>query len=155
MHRCCRRPASALLTLALLISNTACYHYQPVDGVARPGGVRFELTSDGTTKLAQYLGPAVHSITGDLVEWRAGDTLVVIPRWVRTTNGVAQPWIGEGAVSIARADLLALDERRFNRRRTTLAATLVTVGLVAIALAALNARGAHGDVSAGGGAPVR
>ncbi len=150
-----QRSAAAMLVVGTLLSNSACYYYQPVVGAARPGTVRFELTSDGTMELARYLGPNVRSVTGELVAWRAGDTLLVNPQWVRTSNGVAQPWIGEGTVAIARSDLSALDERRFNRRRSTFTAATVTAGLVSIALTALKSGGAHGGLSAGGGAPVR
>ncbi len=150
-----RRSTAAALALSVLLANSACYYYQPVVGAARPGSVRIELTSEGTAELARSLGPSVRAITGELVEWRAGDTLVVVPQWVRTSGGMAQPWIGEGAVSIARSDLRTLDERRFNRRRTTLMAAGVTAGLVSIAIAALKSGGAHGGVSAGGGTPAR
>lgn len=150
-----RRPALVLGLLALL-ANTACYAYQPAPGTPRPGnGVRLQLTSAGTTELARYLGPNVLEITGRLNDVLPSGVLMVAPEWVKTSNGVSQPWSGEGSVSISRDYVRSLDERTFSRRKTTIAAVSLVGGLIAIAAIALKSGGSHGSTGPDGGTPTR
>ena len=150
-----RRPA-LILGLFALLSNTACYAYQPAAGTPHPGnGVRLQLTAAGTTELATYLGPNVQEITGQLNDVLPSGVLVVAPEWVKTSNGISQPWSGEGSVNVPRDYVRALDERTFSRRKTTLASVALVGGLIAIAVIALKAGGSHGSTGPDGGTPTR
>lgn len=152
-----RRPGFVFALLALL-ANTACYAYQPSagGGTPRPGaGVRFQLTDAGSTELAKFLGPNVLEVTGRLAEVLPSGVLVVAPEWVKTSNGVSQPWSGEGSVNIPRDYVRGLDERSFNRRKTIIASVTVTAGLIAIAAIALRSGGAHGASGPDGTTPAR
>jgi len=150
-----RRPV-LLVGLLALLTDTACYAYQPAAGTPRPGGgVRFALTEGGTAELAKYLGPNVQEVTGQLGDVLPSGVLVVTPQWVKTSSGVLQPWSGEGAVDFPRDYVRSLDQRTFSRRRTTIAVVAVTSGVIAIAMIALKTGGAHGDAAPGGGTPTR
>lgn len=150
-----RRPA-LILGLLSLIANTACYAYQPVLGTPHVGtGVRFQLSAEGTAALAAFLGPNVLEVTGRLNDVLPSGVLVVAPEWVKTSNGVLQPWSGEGAVQFSREYVRALDVRTFNRRRTTMASITVVSGLLVIAVIALKAGGSHGSDGPSGGSPTR
>ncbi|MBM5813122.1 MAG: hypothetical protein FJ191_14395 [Gammaproteobacteria bacterium] len=150
-----RRP-TLVLGLVSLLANTACYAYQPVVGMPRAGnGVRFQLTSAGTTDLAMHLGPNVLEITGRLQDVLPPGTLVVTPEWVKTSNGISQPWSGEGAVRIPREYVRNLDERIFSRRRSTISSVALIGGLVSVAAIALKTGGAHGNSAPGAGTPTR
>jgi len=150
-----RGPVLALGLLALL-ANTACYAYQPVGGSPHPGsGVRLQLTAAGTSELARFLGPNVLEVTGRLTDVLPSGVLVVAPEWVKTSNGVAQPWSGEGSVNVPREYVRTLDERTFSRRKTTVASVAMVTGLIAIAVIALKAGGSHGSGGPDGGTPTR
>ncbi len=150
-----RRPALVLVLLSL-IANTACYAYQPTLGTPPVGnGVRFQLTAAGTAELAAFLGPNVLEVTGRLDDVLPSGMLVVAPEWVKTSNGVLQPWSGEGSVHVSREYVRALDVRTFNRRRTTMASVAAVGGLLAIAVIALKAGGSHGADGPSGGTPTR
>lgn len=149
-----RRPALVLGLLSLLV-NTGCYAYQPAAGNPHPGsGVKLQLTSEGTTELAKYLGPNVVEITGQLTDAPSSGILLVAPTWVKTSNGALQPWNGEGSVNIPRNFVRGLDERVFNKRQTIVATVAMVAGLVTLAVVALKAGGAHGSESSGGGQPT-
>lgn len=146
-----RRPA-LLAGLLATLANSACYAYQPATGTPHPAsGVRFRLSPEGTSELARYLGPNVSIVTGQLTEILPNGTLTVAPQWVKTSNGVEQPWSGEGAVQFPREFVLGLEQRTYNARRTMLATVVVTVGLIALAAIALSTGGAHGGPPANGG----
>ena len=150
-----RRP-SLVFGLFALLSNTACYAYQPAASTPHPGnGVRLQLTAAGTAELATYLGPNVQEITGQLNDVLPSGVLVVTPEWVKTSNGISQPWSGEGSVNVPRDYVRTLDERTFSRRKTTLASVALVGGLIAIAVIALKAGGSHGSSGPDGGTPTR
>ena len=150
-----RRPALVIALLSLT-AHTACYAYQPTVGTPHLGsGVRFQLSPEGTAELAALLGPNVREVTGRLDDVLPSGMLVVAPEWVKTSNGVLQPWSGEGTVHVSREYVRALDVRTFNRRRTTMASVAVVGGLLAIAVIALKAGGSHGADAPSGGAPTR
>lgn len=151
--RLLRRPTLVLGLLSLL-ANTACYAYQPTVGTPRIGnGVRFQLTAAGTTELARFLGPNVLEISGRLHAVLPSGVLVVSPEWVKTSNGVSQPWSGEGAVSFPRDYVRALDERTFSLRKSTISSVALVGGLVSVAVIALATGGAHGAAGPSGGTP--
>lgn len=150
------RRSGFVVALLALLANSACYAYLPV-GSAPPHparGVRFQLTEAGTTDLAKYLGPNVIEVSGRLTDVRSSGELVVAPEWVKTSNGISQPWSGEGSLEVPRHYLRSLDERTFNQRKTILASVTVTAGLIAIAAMALKSGGAHGGSGPDGTTPV-
>lgn len=150
-----RRPA-LIVALGALFTNAACYAYQPAPTTPHPGrGVRFSLSREGTTELARFLGPEVVEVTGSLADVTPAGALVVAPQWVKTSNNVQQPWSGEGVVTFPREYVRSVEERTFNRRRTTLAVVSMTGGLVALAVVALKSGGAHGSSGPDTGTPAR
>ncbi len=150
-----RRPTLVLGLLSLL-ANTACYAYQPAVGTPRIGNeVRLQLTAAGTAEQARYLGPNVLEVTGRLNAVLPSGMLVVTPEWVKTSNGVSQPWSGEGSVSVPRAYVHTLDERIFNLRKSTISSVALVGGLVSVAAIALKSGGSHGAGGPDGGTPTR
>lgn len=150
-----RRPMLVLGLLSLL-ANTACYAYQPVVGTPRIGNeVRFQLTAVGTAEQARYLGPNVLEVAGRLHDVLPSGMLVVSPEWVKTSNGVSQPWSGEGSVNVPREYVRSLDERIFSMRKSTISSVALVGGLVSVAVIALKAGGSHGSDGPSGGTPTR
>jgi len=148
-----RRPCFLLSVIALFV-NTACYAYQPVRATpARHATVRFHLTEGGTSELARHLGPNVTVVTGQLTDVLANGTLVVAPQFVKTSNGVEQPWSGEGSVPFPQEFLVGLEQRVFNRNQTIATTAFVTAGVVALAITALKVGGASGNPNSAPGAP--
>ncbi len=138
------RVATALVALGSL---AACYSYVPVTAGALPAAgerVRIALTPQATISLAQYLGPNVTVVDGMLSSVGADSSLMVAVDVVQTSNGVRQQWIGEGNVVVPRGDVLELRQRAFQRNRSIVAATVLTVSLVGIAIIALRSGGAGG-----------
>lgn len=151
------RRSGFVVALLALLANSACYAYQPAgSGTPHPGrGVRFQLTEAGSTDLAKYLGPNVIEVSGQLTDVLSSGELVVAPEWVKTSNGISQPWSGEGSLNVPRDYVRSLDERAFNRRKTIIASVTVTAGLIAIAAIALKSGGAHGGAGSDGTTPAR
>lgn len=138
----CCAPSVALLS--------GCYAYVPPpesSAAPLPGReVRVELTDAGTAALAPKVGPGVTAVVGRVVS--ADDSALTLA--VTTTekrNGLEDLWKGEN-VAVQRAQVATLQERRFSRSRTAVAAG-IGVGLAAIFYAALG--GSLGGGSGGGG----
>lgn len=136
---------------AALALNSACYAYQPA---AQPfattnPGVRLQLTAEGTTELARYLGPRVAAVEGTLSSTNPDGAMVVGVERVQTEDGVKQPWSGEGLVTFPALYVKSVHERVLNRRQTTLASVALVAALIAIAAAALGVGGAGGGPDIG------
>lgn len=150
-----RRAIGVVLGLAM-VANTACYAYVPAPtGFApAPGAlVRLRLNADGTTNLAQFLGPRVEYAEGLVNEVRPDGTIVVGVNAIRLLDGIDQFWSGTSVVTFPAPYVAELQRRELDRHRTRIATvgTIVTViGIFAIALAG---GGAHGEPAATGGQP--
>ena len=143
---------------AALMLNTACYAYMPVTSGVAPAAaqqVRLRLTNEGSSELARFLGPRVVEVEGTLSRVDADGAWVVGPEWVKLSDGLRQPWSGEGVVSIPLHFTQGVEQRTFNRRKTILATVAAVVGAVVLALVAFNSSGAKGtpDGSGPGGQP--
>lgn len=154
MMRRFRRTAVAACTLALSL-NLACYEFRPVSQPLVPAGqrLRVQLTPEGTTELARYLGPRVQVVVGTLAERSPDGSISLVVDQVETANGGRQPWSGEGSVSIPAMYVAGLGESTLNHGRSAVVAIVLTAGLVALAAAALHTGGAGGGPGDGGGGP--
>jgi hypothetical protein len=75
--------------------------------------------------------------------------MMVAVDFVRMSNGTRQPWNGEGVVSIPPQYVVDMRERTFQRGKSIVAGTGLTVALIATAVAALRIAGAGGSGSGG------
>ncbi len=149
-----RTIAAAACTLALAL-NVACYEFRPVTQPLAPAGqrLRVQLTPDGISELARYLGPRVAVVEGTLVERSADGTMSIAVDQVQSESGISQPWTGEGTVSIPSMYVAGMAQSTFNAGRSAFIAIAITAGVVALAVAALHSGGAGGGPGDGGGTP--
>jgi hypothetical protein len=143
-----RAPKSLAAALVFILAS-GCYTYRPVTTPRVSERVRLTLTGQGTEELARFLGPRVVVAEGDLAAMR-NDSMVVAVDFVQMTDGVRQPWSGEGVVTFPAAYVREVRERTFLRRQSYVAGTALTGGLIAAAIFALRGGGAEGG---GGGGP--
>ena len=138
-----------------LALNTACYAYQPAVRplVSGPQKIRLHLTPEGTTELARYLGPRVAVADGSVARVAPDGAIALTVEWVQTVDGVRQPWTGEGIVTFPAAYVSGVEESVLSRRQTTLAAIVLTAGVIAIAVAALRSTASKGVTDGGIGSP--
>lgn len=147
----CRNACAALALWSLAVSG--CYRYEPVLVAAPARGDRLnaELTDEGSKAVAALVGPRVRSVEGEFVA-RNDSALTLAVRIVRKENGVEDYWKGE-PVSMPRAAVSRLAERRLARGRTTLVAGLAALGAVSLGLLLGDQLGSSGDVSTATGRP--
>jgi hypothetical protein len=110
----------ALLPLLLSFTAVGCYREVPLAGATpRPGTtVRVRLTRDGSTRLAELIGPGVVSVDGEAVAARA-DAWELLLTSTRLENGSDVPWRGE-RVELPTAYVVDVSERRLTRSGTAL-----------------------------------
>ena len=133
---------SCLRTLGatLILATQACFTFVPLTTGAMPRvgqPARVFLTPDGTAELARYLGPNVASAEGVVASVSEDGTLLLSVETVKQTNGLVQPWTGEGAVSIPAMYRRDVHERVFQKRRSIVAGMLLVGGLVSLAVVAI------------------
>lgn len=142
-----RRQFRTSVALTTLFCVQGCYSYVPAPTgmLPAPGQrVRVNLTPEGTTDLARYLGPNVTAAEGTLTETRPADTLVVAVDYVRLSNGLAQQWAGEGVVFFPGQYRASLETRALQKRRSVVAGVALGIALVTTAIVALRSVGAGG-----------
>src|SRR5512132_3455675 len=86
---------TAILSAFALANSAACYAYAPLatESVPRVGQrVRLELTPQGMTELARFLGPLVAEAEGTLSSAAPEGALVVGVDFVKHVNGIREPW---------------------------------------------------------------
>ena len=144
-----------LFQFALALISTGCYSYLPIQPNTAPRTaerVVLDLTPQGTVEMARYLGPSVRVAEGTLIAIANDGTLNVAVDFVQMTNGVKQPWAGEGAVNFPPAYVAVVRERHFEKRKT-IVASVVTVGaLIGAAIITMKQTGIFGG-DGGGGVP--
>ena len=140
------RRTAALASAVALSLQMACYNYRPVSQPLAPAGqrLRVNLSPEGTTELAKFLGPRVEQVEGTLVNVQPDGTMSVAVEWVQTPGGVRQPWMGEGGVAIPATYIQSVQQHTLNRTSSVLAAVGITGGLIALAVVALNTGGSQG-----------
>jgi hypothetical protein len=147
-----------VFVFAALVSLGACYSYQPVAPSATPvvgQDIQVNLTPEGTAELARYLGPGVNRADGRLVSIGSEGALNIAVDYVAMTNGMRQPWSGEGSVLFPKAYLEVVRERKFEKRRTIFGSTALAGALVGLAIVAIRGGGAGGDGGGGGIPPTQ
>ena len=147
-----------VVIFAALVSLGACYSYHPVATSATPvvgQDIQVSLTAQGTSELARYLGPGVSRADGRLVEIGDAGALRIAVDYVAMTNGMKQPWSGEGSVVFPREYIEVVRERKFEKRRTIMGSTVLAGALVGLAIAAIRGGGAGGGDGGGGIPPTQ
>jgi hypothetical protein len=136
-----------LLAVVAVPLLAGCYTYRPITnpGIRNGELVRVTLTDSGAVSLASQLGPATENVSGRVVRDSAGSFVLAVSG-TRRRGGLETDWKGEH-VTVPRPLVAHLEQRRFSRRRTALAA----VGLVAIVVGTREAFWGPGGVF--GGAP--
>jgi hypothetical protein len=120
-----------VVAVALLTGVCACYTSVGASNDALHAGahVYVELTEPGTRELARFVGPNIRELYGDVRE-RSATSLVLALRSVTDRRAIETPWAGE-LVTIPRAEIASIRERKLSRKRSWLFATAVTAALVA------------------------
>lgn len=142
----------AILVVAAALSG--CYTYKPLATGVEPTvseRVRVELTSQGTTELARYLGPGVKEAEGVLISIGADRAMTLAVDFVAQTNGIRQPWSGEGHVTFPAQYIAGTKGRFFEKRKSWVAALAASAAIILTAVVALKEGGAFGG--GGGGDP--
>ena len=150
------RAAVAALTAIALAGASACYAYQPATAATAPRvgeRVQIVLTPQGITEMARYLGPNVAVAEGVLDSVTTDQASVVAVDFIQTTNGIRQPWSGEGVVTFPHGYVNEMQQQAFQKGRSIAAFTALGVVLVAIAVLALRSGGAKGGGDSGGQPP--
>lgn len=113
---------------------TGCYTLEPVMSPAPTVGSRLALdvTDVGRVALGGTIGPEIAQIEGHLVEPANGEYVLAV-REVRFLRGGSQVWTGE-QVRIKKEYVGRTYERKFHRGRTIALATVMTSGLLAVAI---------------------
>lgn len=119
--------------LAITLSQAACYTYSAAhDGEKVPGArYAFTLTDQGRAELAGQIGPGVLHVEGRLVQ-NDNAAYTVSVAAVRAIDG-RRRWAGE-RIAIAHDFVANTLERRFSKKRTTIATSAVVGGLVLFAV---------------------
>ena len=116
----------ALLTPVLL---AGCYSYAPIQpSLVQPGtGVRARVSPTAAEQIAPLLGTTdARVLVGTLVDNRSGTMIVEVPRMTQSGGGGAAQSLNQ-RISIAPGQLVELETRRLDRKRTA-----IVVGAVAI-----------------------
>ncbi len=136
---CTIRPAVIALTTSFMCFAAGCYTYAPADvsSVRPAAGVRATVSTAAATRIAPLLGTTdAHVLTGTLIESSSGTLLIEVPTTVRAGVGEAQQSLFQ-RVSIAPNELVDLETRTLDRRRTALVVGGVALLAGSAALAAL------------------
>lgn len=109
-----------------------CYVSAPLATPNPDTGTQLEirLTEIGSDSLLRYLGPGVTEVDGKLLHSTSRDISVAV-QVVSLQNGQEADWSGE-SVTVPRAAIASLRQRRFSRKRTLLLAGSVLAGGLAI-----------------------
>lgn len=149
-----RRTAAVVATIALT-TNMACYSYaRPMGGVVPSGSdVLIELTPEGSTIMQPAVGPRVHLIEGHVVDVAGDGTATVTIESVTSREGLTLPFAGRDAVRVPRAAVLRTDVRTFDKRRSWVAAGVITGAFLVVVITVLEkarsrASGSGGKISA-------
>jgi hypothetical protein len=130
----------SIAVLAVAAALSGCFSYKPIGtGVEPKTGerVRVELTSEGTTELARYLGPRVKEAEGALISVAADRAWVVAVDFVALVDGIRQPWSGEGHVTFPAQYIAGTRGRVMEKRRSWVAAVAAAGALILTAVVAL------------------
>ncbi len=149
------RKLAVIACAAALTLNAGCYAYQPMVGATPTAErrIRLELTPDGTTEMARYLGPRVVSVEGSFAGTAPDGAMRLGVEWVQLAGGGRQPWTGEGIVSFPTAYVGGVQQHALQRGTSILAAAALAGALLAVAVLALGVGGSQGGDGTGAGGP--
>nr|NIY07960.1 hypothetical protein [Gemmatimonadota bacterium] len=119
------------LSLSLLLTTGACFHYVPgSDATPRGARVRVELTRPTPVELREVTANSVTNVSGEVVS-SASDRLVLSVFALRAAGGFE--YLSGGETVIFPNDVVGrVEERRISPVRTALAAALVGAAVYAI-----------------------
>lgn len=139
------RRTTTVVALFAFTTSQACYSYLPLASAPTTGErVRVVLTPEGTTELARYLGPNVIVAEGEIASTTGDGSLVLAVDFVQTSNGIRQPWTGEGVVSFPAQYSSQVQQRTLSRGRSIAGGIALGVAIVGAAIFAIRAAGAQG-----------
>lgn len=129
-----RLMASLAATSILTSAVGGCYSYVPADTriPAQGSSVAIDVTDQGRLSLAGKLGPEVYRLEGTLVRSDAASVGITLSN-LQYIHGQRTTWSGE-SVSLDRADIKSVYERRLNRTKTALVAGVLAGASLFIAL---------------------
>lgn len=111
---------------------SGCYVNTPIVAAPQPGAVlAFDLNDRGRVGLGESLGPAVLTIQGTLGSQTDSAYAIGVSQ-VGYLNGQSNKWNGE-PLTIPKAFVRDVSERRYSRSRTFLVAAATAAGFVAFA----------------------
>lgn len=133
--RAVRRRALAMLLPWAAVSTTGCYRYLPIapDAVPTDRELRTELTDAASRALAPRLGDGVMAVEGRVHASDSTSVVIAVTGTVQR-SGVEQAWRGE-RVTLARAQVARVRERRLDRRRSLALGAVLVGGAAALAAA--------------------
>lgn len=128
------RLTAGLATMSVLAAlNAGCYTAVPIAGSeARMGRrVAVDLTDAGAVEMARQVGPRARTLTGDVTALTEREMVLAL-RAVSDVRGIETFWGGE-QVTVPRASIGTMAERRLSRGRTAVFSVGMLAGLYAIA----------------------
>jgi hypothetical protein len=131
-----RMKRRALLAPVLL---AGCYTYAPVQSSAlSPGtGVRARVSATAAERVAPLLGVSdARVLTGTLIDNRSGTLIVEVPTLAQASIGTSGQTLNQ-RISIAPSDLVEIESRKLDRRRTGLVVGAAAVVSISATIAAL------------------
>jgi hypothetical protein len=124
------RRAASILSIAMVLSTSACYSYVPVTGAPVPGTeVALVVTDRGRVALGERVGPEIDELRGTLVG-KTDSSYTLTMKQAVTLRRTSATWTGE-SLSVSSAFIGGVRERRFSRSRSWLLAGGATAALVA------------------------
>ena len=128
------------LVLATTLFLGACAVYIPrgPDNLPPPGTqVKAELTSGGSVRASESFGAPIRLIEGKIAEVE-GDTVTFS---LLSATEYGRPWESDLAVSVHRSEILQLDEKRIDRKKTAFLVGGLGVASGVVVAALFNAAG--------------
>jgi hypothetical protein len=116
-----------------------CYTYAPVQSSAlSPGtGVRARVSATAAERVAPLLGVSdARVLTGTLIDNQSGTLIVEVPTIAQASVGSAGQSLNQ-RISIAPGDLVEIESRKLDRRRTGLVVGAAAVVAASATIAAL------------------
>ncbi|HEY4131017.1 MAG TPA: hypothetical protein VGM50_10390 [Gemmatimonadaceae bacterium] len=117
-------------TAPVLVAGAGCYEYQQASQTAlRPGlAVHVELTTSGTTSLAQTIGPNAAGIDGKVISTDASSLRLAATQIVRTVG--PEEFLRNEPIAIPASGVGPVTVRQLDRPRTFIATALILGGVV-------------------------
>lgn len=119
-----------MVVLLSLVVGAGCYRYVPLEAPTPSVPLSATLTDRGSVELSEAVGATAVRIDGRLISVSETAVSLAVAK-VSFRNGLANAWQGE-PVTVPRAYIATLKERRLSRGRTVAFSTLLVGGVVAL-----------------------